>query len=91
MATDKHSSVPEGFKEVPGYDGRYFINQQGKVWSTHSNKILRTYTHRNFDYPYIKAKKNGKYRTTTVYYLMRLAWMPPAPGTVGIGRGHVVC
>ena len=87
MATSNHSSVPEGFKEVPGYDGRYFINQQGKVWGTCRSKVLHTYTHRNFDYPYIKARKNGKYYTTTVYYLMRLTWMEPAPGPVGIGKG----
>jgi hypothetical protein len=87
MATSNHSSVPEGFKEVPGYDGRYFINQQGEVWGTCRSKVLRTYTHNNFDYPYIKARKNGKYCTTTLYYLMRLTWMPPAPGVVGIGKG----
>jgi hypothetical protein len=29
MAESNHSSVPEGFKEIPGYDGRYFINKQG--------------------------------------------------------------
>ena len=27
MANSNHSSVPKGFKEIPGYDGRYFINQ----------------------------------------------------------------
>jgi hypothetical protein len=87
MAISNHNSVPEGFKEIPGYDGRYFINQQGDVWSTCRDKVLRTYTHRNFDYPYIKAIKNGKACTTTVYYLMRITWMPPAPGIVGIGKG----
>jgi hypothetical protein len=51
MATGNHSSVPEGFKEVPGYSGCYFINQQGDVWSTCSNKILRTYTDVAYAYP----------------------------------------
>jgi hypothetical protein len=87
MATSNHSSVPEGFKEVPGYDGRYFINQQGEVWGTCRSKVLRTYTHNNFDYPYIKARKNSKYLTTTIHSLMRLVWMPPAPGPIGVKRG----
>ena len=88
MATSNHSSVPEGFKEVPGYDGKYFINREGEVWSISRNRLLRPRTDKGHPYPYLKPMKNGKLTTTRVYYLMRLTWMPPAPGTVGTARGQ---
>ena len=87
MATGNHSSVPEGFKEVPGYAGRYFISKEGEVWGAARGRILRTYKGKGHGYPYIKAIKNGKPVTTRVYYLMRLTWMPPAPGRIGAGKG----
>ena len=87
MAISNHNSVPEGFKEIPGYDGRYFINQQGDVWGTCRNKVLRTYTDVAHSYPYIKARKDGRYFTTPIHRLMRLVWMPPAPGPIGTNKG----
>jgi hypothetical protein len=87
MATSNHSSVPEGFKEVPGYDGRYFINQKGEVWGAWRGKVLRVYTDVAHFYPYIKARKDGKSLTTPVHRLMRLVWMPPPPGPIGTSKG----
>lgn len=87
MATDKHSSVPEGFKEIPGYGGKYFINKEGEVWSISRKCLLRPRVDKGHPYPYLKPIKNGKATTTTVYYLMRITWMGPPPGKVGAGRG----
>lgn len=86
MATGNHSSVPEGFKEIPGYGGRYFINEQGDVWSVARSRLMRPQTDRTHPYPWVLLRENGRAQPRTVYYLMRLAWMPPAPGEVGLGR-----
>jgi hypothetical protein len=86
MATSNHSSVPEGFKEVPGYDKRYFINEHGDVWSAYKKGLMSPQTGATHPYPWLLLRKNGKSRPTAIYYLMRLTWMPPAPGEVGSGR-----
>jgi hypothetical protein len=87
MAKSNHSSVPEGFKEIPGYDGRYFINEQGDVWSVARRRLMSPQTDATHPYPWVLLRENGRAQPRAVYYLMRLAWMPPAPGEVGVGRG----
>jgi hypothetical protein len=87
MAVGNHSSVPEGFKEIPGYGGRYFINQQGDVWSVARRRLMSPQTDRTHPYPWVLLREGDGARPRTVYYLMRLTWMPPAPGEVGIGGG----
>jgi hypothetical protein len=52
MATDKHSSVPAGFKEIPGYDGRYFINENGEVWSAFKKGLMSPQTDATHPYPF---------------------------------------
>ena len=86
MATSKHSSVPTGFKEIPGYDGRYFINQDGQVWSAFKRGLMSPQTDKNHPYPWVLSRENGRSQPRTIYYLMRLAWMPPAPGPIGARR-----
>lgn len=83
MAESNHSSVPEGFKEIPGYDGRYFINEHGDVWSVARRRLMSPQTDATHPYPWVLLRENGRAQPRTVYYLMRLAWMPPAPGPVG--------
>jgi len=85
MAEYKHNSVPEGFKEIPGYDGRYFINEKGEVWSVAKSRLMSPQTDATHSYPWVLLRENNKAKPRTIYYLMRLTWMPPAPGEVGIG------
>jgi len=88
MAEHKHSSVPAGFKEIPRYDGRYFINEKGDVWSTFKRGLMSPQTDASHPYPWVLLRENGRSQPRTVYYLMRLTWMPPAPGKVGNKRGE---
>jgi hypothetical protein len=86
MAEYKHSSVPVGFKEIPGYDGCYFINEKGEVWSVAKSRLMSPQISGNKDYPWVLlTRADKKVRPTSVYYLMRLTWMPPAPGEIGSG------
>ena len=87
MAESNHSSVPDGFKEIPGYDGRYFINKQGQVWSCYKRGLMCPQTNPKHPYPWVLLTENNKRKQPrTIYYLMRLTWMSPAPGEVGPGR-----
>ena len=86
MAASNDNSVPAGFKEIPGYDGRYFINEHGDVWSVYKRGLMCPQTDATHLYPWVLVMENGRAQPRTVYYLMRLTWMPPAPGEVGIGR-----
>lgn len=89
MAKSNHSSVPEGFKEIPGYAGKYFINEQGQVWSVPRSRLMCPQVHRKMGYPQVLLQTPGKgARATNLHYLMRLTWMPPAPGPVGTRRGE---
>jgi len=88
MADHNYSSVLEGFKEIPGYDGRYFINEQGQVWSVAKSRLMSPQTDATHPYPWVLlTKPDKKKQPTTLYFLMRLTWMSPAPGEIGIGRG----
>jgi hypothetical protein len=86
MAISNHNSVPAGFKEIPGYDGRYFITEHGDVWSVYKRGLMCPQTDVKHPYPWVLVMENGRAQPRTVYYLMRLTWMPLAPGEVGSGR-----
>jgi hypothetical protein len=87
MAKSNHNSVPTGFKEIPGYDRRYFINEEGHVWSAFKRGMMSPQTDATHPYPSVLLREGNRSQPRTLYYLMRLAWMPPAPGEVGNGRG----
>jgi hypothetical protein len=90
MATSNHSSVPEGFKEIPGYDGRYFINQDGHVWSTLRNKVLSQ--HLDSAKRYLQSllmrpdRKAGIPRY--IHKLVAFTWLGNPPGELGVKKGQ---
>jgi hypothetical protein len=90
MATGNHSSVPEGFKEIPGFDGKYFINQEGQVWSTYRNRILSQHLDATKRYlqslMMMPGRKTGIPRY--IHKLVAIAWLGNAPGEVGCRRGQ---
>ena len=60
MATSNHSSVPEGFKEIPGYDGRYFIDRAAQVWSVAKNRLMSPQADTTHPYPWVLLTKPDK-------------------------------
>jgi hypothetical protein len=88
MASSNHSSVPAGFKEIPGYNGRYFINEEGQVWSAFKKGLMSPQVTPKHPYPWVLLRENGRSQPRTIYYLMRLTWMPAAPGPIGVKRGQ---
>ena len=90
MATSKHSSVPTGFKEIPGYDGRYFISQEGQVWSTLTCRILSQHLDSSKNYPQSllthPARRTGVPRH--IHKLVAFTWLGNPPGETGTKRGQ---
>ena len=90
MASSNHSSAPEGFKEIPGHDGRYFINEEGQVWSALSNKILSQHLDSQKKYlqslMMIAGRKAGLPRY--IHKLVAFTWLDSPPGEIGAKRGQ---
>jgi hypothetical protein len=92
MAESNHSSVPEGFKEIPGCDGKYFIGKDGRVWSCLSNQILTQHLDAPKKYLQSLLMLPGRKKGTPRYIhkLVALTWIGPAPGPTGTKR-HEYC
>ena len=88
MADINHSSVPEGFKEIPGYDGRYFINEKGEVWSTLKKRYMsRVFDSKKMYLTVPLSYKGERMRPRLIHHLMALVWMEECPGEWGASRG----
>jgi len=90
MASSNHSSVPEGFKEIPGHDGRYSINEKGQVWSALSSKILSQHLDSQKKYlqslMMVVGRKAGLPRY--IHKLVAFTWLDLPPGEIGTKRGQ---
>jgi len=90
MADHNYSSVPDGFKEIPGYDGRYFINEQGQVWSCFRNRILTQHLDSQKRYfqslMMVPGRKTGIPRY--IHKLVAITWLGNPPGEIGSKRGQ---
>ena len=88
MATSNDNSVPAGFKEIPEYDGRYFINEDGHVWSTPRNRLMSEHFDAAGHYLTVPLSVQGKsMRPRLIHHLMAVTWMGECPGTWGASRG----
>jgi len=90
MASSNHSSVPAGFKEIPGYNGRYSINEKGQVWSALSSKILSQHLDSQKKYlqslMMVAGRKAGLPRY--IHKLVAFTWLDLPPGEIGTKRGQ---
>jgi hypothetical protein len=90
MAAKYHNSVPSGFREIPGCDGRYFVNQQGQVWSACTNQILSQHLDSAKKYLQSLLMMSGR-KTGLPRYIHKLvahAWLGDPPGPIGSNRGQ---
>lgn len=89
MAEHKHSSVPAGFKEIPGHDGRYFINEKGEVWSVFAKRLMSQQWDERHPYPWLSLRcHDGKTRTIAVHRMMGRTWLDTPPGPIGSNKGQ---
>jgi hypothetical protein len=89
MAEYKHSNVPTGFKEIPGYDERYFINENGEVWSVAARRLMSQQWDEKHPYPWLLLRcSDGKLRTVAVHRMMGRTWLELPPGPIGSKKGE---
>lgn len=89
MAEYKHNSVPAGFKEIPGYYGRYFINESGEVWSVAARRLMSQQWDEKHPYPWLLLRcSDGKLRTVAVHRMMGRTWLESPPGLIGSKKGE---
>lgn len=66
----------ETFKEIPGYNGRYFISENGKVISTLFGKIKELKTTKNNDgYLVINLSDGNKPKQNFIHRLVILTYV----------------
>ena len=65
------------WKDIPGYEGLYKINECGDVFSIKYNKIkARRMPDQNYLYPYILLYKDGKQKKIGIHQLVAMAFIP---------------
>ena len=70
----------ENWRDIPGYEGRYMVSDQGRVRSLLTNRILRqALFHSGYVYVCLKDARGGQ-RNRTTHSLVLLAFVgPPLP------------
>ena len=67
----------ENWKEIPGYEERYWVSSDGKIKSKYKGKeiILKTSKDKN-GYIKVQLNQNGKIKSTTMHRLVALCYVP---------------
>lgn len=80
-------SAPEGFVDVPGYEGFYAVSRDGRVWSyprvRRSTGIIRGRILRPGSakgHPYVMLSRDGRVRGMHVHRMVALAFVPNPDG-----------
>lgn len=63
------------WKDIPGYEGLYKVNQWGDIYSLYTNKVLK-YSFSNDGYKQYNLSKNGKSHIMTAHKAVALAFIP---------------
>lgn len=76
----------ENWKEIEGYNGRYFISDRGRVKSIGGKKckngpMVMRQEEQNSGYLIVKLFRNGKHDTCLVHRLVANAFLPDKRGT----------
>lgn len=71
-------SVPESWKPVEGYEGRYEVSDAGRVRSLLTGKVLKTFRGGR-GYLSVSLRRDGEGRTTYVHHLVARAFIGPRP------------
>lgn len=70
-----NNTIPEGLKDIPGYEGLYAATRDGKIFSYRRNNFLKPAVG-PFGYLIVSLHKNGKTQTRTVHRLIALTYIP---------------
>jgi len=62
-------------KEIKGFEGRYSITTDGKVWSHKSNRFIKA-SNNGTGYYYLPLRKNGRQYGRLIHRLVAQAFIP---------------
>jgi hypothetical protein len=80
----------ENWRDIPGYEGRYMVSDQGRVRSLRRVDIMQQFTDRDGYLRVTLTKENSRQRCEQVHQLMLWAFVgPKAPGAVTRHRNGV--
>ena len=68
----------ENWKEVPGYEGIYWVSDLGRIRS--KNGFIKLRLHKGKKYYTVGLSKEGKQRTEFVHRLVAMAFLPNPEG-----------
>ena len=71
-------NTKEQWREVPGYEGIYWVSNLGRVRSAYRSKPLKGRSHQ-FGYRMIHLCKDGHIKTATIHRLVAAAFIGPRP------------
>lgn len=66
-------------KEIPGYQGRYWVSEHGRVWSAYSMKFLTPVEHRD-GYLKVRLCLRGVETECLIHRLVAVAFVPNPDG-----------
>lgn len=63
-------------KDIPEYEGRYAITEDGRVWSYFKSRFMSVEPSRTSPYFYVKLCKDGKMKHKSIHRLVALTYIP---------------
>lgn len=66
----------EIWKDIKGYEGKYQVSSEGRIWSIGSQKILKPVLQPNGYYRITLIAKNGKKVNESIHRLVALMFIP---------------
>ena len=76
--TDNRKSAAKqiyGFAPIPGFEERYLISKDGRVYSLVSNKILKPANHKGDDYLQVSLSDGSKNYTFKIHRLVAMTYV----------------
>lgn len=63
------------WREIPGYDGKYYISNFGQVYTLKTNKLLKQ-NYNTTGYLHLALSHKGKMKTCKIHRLVAIAFIP---------------
>lgn len=70
----------DGYKDIPGFEGKYGISRQGDVYSYALKRTIVAYPSKTSDYLYVELSAKGETKHYSVHRLVAMTYLPNPKG-----------